>query len=179
MPDGRFARALIVIIGSYELPSGPANWHPFRGTIAQRSRGLPAVSTDGSAGHRRQNQNRWHQDSRYPDDATDGGAASRRNATQRLAVPRNPSSAPHHFRPVGERLHPHPTPLRPSQDESPRPARTHRTSLQLSPLRQGGQSRAHVHPVPQARLRTAGKLTVPSPARRNPQASQQGRNGLS
>ena len=64
----------------------------FRGTISQRSRGLPAVSTDGSAGHRRQNQNRWHQDSRYPDDATDGGAASRRNATQRLAVPRNPSS---------------------------------------------------------------------------------------
>jgi hypothetical protein len=32
-------------------------------------RRLPAVSTDCSAGHGRQNQNRRHQDSRHPDDA--------------------------------------------------------------------------------------------------------------
>src|ERR1019366_10381349 len=55
-----------------------------RGTISERSLGLRAVSTNGTAGHRGQNQNRRHQDSRHPDDATDGGTASRRHETQRL-----------------------------------------------------------------------------------------------
>ena len=42
----------------------------------------------------------------------------------------------------------------------------------------GIKAATHVHPVPQARLRTAGQLAVPSPARRNPQARQQDRNRL-
>jgi hypothetical protein len=39
-------------------------------------------------------------------------------------------------------------------------------------------ARKRVHPVSQARLRTFGKFTVPSSARRKPQACQQGRNCL-
>jgi hypothetical protein len=35
----------------------------------------------------RQNQNRRNQDSRHPDDATDGSTAARRHATQRMASP--------------------------------------------------------------------------------------------
>jgi hypothetical protein len=45
------------------------------------------------------------------------------------------------------------------------PAGTRRTRLPLPSHRQGNQSRAHVHPLPQARMRAAGQFPVPSPAR--------------
>ena len=98
----------------------------FRSAILERPRRLSFVSTDGSAHHGRQNQNRRHQDSRYPDDAADGGAAARRHTIERMAVNRHPPSHPHHLWPVGHHLHPLPTPIRSSQTESPRTARTHR-----------------------------------------------------
>ena len=150
----------------------------FRSAILERPRRLPFVSTDGSAHHGRQNQNRRHQDSRYPDDAADGGAAARRHTIERMAVHRHPPSHPHHLRPVGHHLHPLPTPIRSSQTESSRPARTHRKGLLLPPYRQRRQSGTHVYPVSKARLRTLGQLPVSSSARRNPQACQQGRNRL-
>ena len=69
----------------------------FRSSILKRPRRLPAVSKDGIAGHGGQNQNRRHQDPRYPDDATDGGPAPWRHTTQRMAQRRYPPSHPRHF----------------------------------------------------------------------------------
>lgn len=70
------------------------------------------------------------------------------------------------------------TALRHAQDESSRTTGTHRTRLPLPPHRQRDQSRAHRHPLPPARLRTAGELAVPSPARRKPKAQHQDRSRL-
>ena len=76
----------------------------FRSAISERARRLLPVSTDGSASHGWQNQNRRYQAQRPPDVATGGGAAARRHTTERMAVPQHPPSQPHHLRPIGQVL---------------------------------------------------------------------------
>ena len=75
-----------------------------RSAIPERSCRLSAVPGDRAACNRRQDQNRRHQDSRYADDATDGGSAARRPATQRMAIRRHPPSHPHNLRPGRQHL---------------------------------------------------------------------------
>src|SRR5262249_12223753 len=75
-------------------------------------------------------------------------------------------------------LFPDPAPLRPTQDESPRPAGAPRPILLLPTHPQRHPGGGPVHSLPQARLRPSGQQPVPPPPPGKLQTTQQNRNRL-
>ncbi len=102
-------------------------------------------------------QNPGHQDSRHPHDAPPGSAAPRWAASERLAYRPDLGSPADCFCPLSAGLHPQSAPLRPAQNERPRPAGASGQALRLPPHRKGNPCGRPVHPLPQAHLRTPGQ----------------------